>query len=218
MPRRNSRLYNSFARTRSNETKRIFPKYRTSAYSPVELIYRVGRGRTVQQIFFEYVEEDPNLEYDTVAKHVAELRRIMRYYIERDCIRLITEELYLSTKDVWAFLNPPKKKVVKKPRVRKRFQATTPEQREKIIILRKEGYGLTIIGRYLNLQPVHVRGVLCSAAYRGKLKVQPLSKRTIDWPSLDLKMAFKEMDECLAKYQNQIKEAAPSQGAVVSPA
>lgn len=218
MSRRNSRLYNSFTRTRSNATKRIFPTYRTSAYTPVELIYRIGKGRTTEQVFLEYVEHDPNLEYDTVAKHVAELRRIMRFYIERDCIRLITEELYLSAKDILAFLNPPKKKVVKAPRVRQRFQATTPEQREKIIILRKNGYGPTIIGRYLKLQPVHVRGILCSASYRGKLKASPLSRRPIDWPKLDLKLAFKEMDECLAKHQNHIKEAAPSQGAVVSPA
>lgn len=218
MSRRNSRLYNSFARTRSNKTKRIFPRYRTSAYSPVELIYRVGRGWTVERIFLEYVEEDPSLEYDTVANHVQKLRKIMRYYIERDCLRLITEELYLSPKEIWAFLNPPKKKVVKEPRVRQRFQATTPEQREKILILRKEGYGPTIIGRFLRLQPVHVRGVLCSAVYRGKLKVQPLSGRTIDWPNLDLKMAFKEMDECLAKHQNQIKEAEPGQGVVASAA
>lgn len=203
--KRNSKLNDELVR----RGKKVLPQFPSKPYGPIDLVHKIAHGKSANDIFFYFVEKDMSLEYDHVVDSIARLRSAIRALIERGAMKAVTDELYLTPSEVMLFLNPPKKKKRAKPVTEKqRFKATTPEQRRKIIILRKAGYGPTIIGRYLNLKSVHVRGILCSAVYRGKLTVQPLSHRPLDWPRIDLKLAFQEMDEVLAKHENRAKPSA----------
>lgn len=175
-------------------------------YSYMTIVLRLIKGSSNQEIYDELAQDRkldglPDLEFEKFLEHVEHAKDIVRDYIRRGRTKELYDTTYITNREMTRLINPPAKIKIK-PETRTDI---TSDQRSVILKLRENGFGPTVIAKYLNIPDIEaVNRVIEFGISRGKIQ----DVRTCDLPQLCYKTAKQEMDELLAEKTNRTKKTA----------